>query len=92
MLKNTIFALLSLLAFANSPAILASDNSPAPDLSTESSLVIPPVLAESPIPEEQAVQVHSKTQRPVNDNHKDYRYCLGLGSNAEIAACAYKNR
>jgi hypothetical protein len=31
-------------------------------------------------------------QQHARDTQKDYRYCLDLKSDAEIAACAYKNR
>jgi membrane-bound lytic murein transglycosylase B len=40
---------------------------------------------------QQTVAPTSNT-RPINDNHVDYRYCLDLKTNREIAECRYKKK
>ena len=84
MLKNIIFTLVTLLSLACSPVVFAEDNS--------SAAATPPVKTESPTPPEHPDKEHMRTQQPIQDNHVDYRYCLELKSNKEIAECAYKNR
>lgn len=83
MLKNIIFALASLVLLAISPAILAAEQAPEAAVKAE---VLPQVV---PLEREAAKQATKET-RPVNDNHVDYRYCLDLKTNQEIAACRYK--
>lgn len=61
---------------------------------------ITPVEAETPMHAvtDEAVPVRVDmpseitSQRPREDNHKDYRYCLERATNAEISECVYKNR
>ena len=90
MLKNIIFVLLSLFALAISPAVLAVD-----DPATEAVLAEPVAAtiepAAPPAPAPKARQEVSNT-RPVNDNHTDFRYCLELKTNIEIAQCRYKKK
>ncbi len=46
------------------------------------------------IPSDTAQQAitQSTNSRPINDNHVDYRYCLDLKTNREIAECRYKKK
>jgi len=82
MLKNIIFALLSLVALATSPVLLAAEQT-----STDA-VPVQPLPASPPVTE--AVTQAEKKTPPVNDNHVDYRYCLELKTDREISECRYK--
>jgi hypothetical protein len=84
MLKNIIFALLTLAALATSHTILAAD----PQVGeTPPAQMLPPAA-----PDTEAAGQAANSTRPVNDNHVDYRYCLELKNDREIAECRYKKK
>jgi len=83
MLKNIIFTLFSLLALATSPATLAEDQVPA----AAETAPAPSMPAE---PVQEAIKQTTISTRPSNENHNDFRYCLELKSDREIAECRYK--
>jgi len=73
----------TLVALATSPVILAeeqmpvaAETAPAPDMPAE--------------PAQEAVTQTTISTRPSNENHNDFRYCLELKSDREIAECRYK--
>lgn len=41
---------------------------------------------------QEAPRQTSINTRPVDDSHTDYRYCLELKTNIEIAQCRYKKK
>jgi hypothetical protein len=51
-----------------------------------------PVQTEQPVLEKETVHQPSSSSSSIRDAHFDYRYCLELKSNKEIAECAYKSR
>lgn len=83
MLKNILFSILIPVALATSPALLAAD---------QTGVETKPVQAIAPtaLPVTEVVPQAEKTTPPVNDNHVDYRYCLELKTDREIAECRYK--
>ena len=83
MLKNIFLALLALIALGTSHTILAVDQPPGETL---------PAQTVPANPDKEAVKQPATNTRPANDTHVDYRYCLELKTNREIAECAYKNR
>jgi hypothetical protein len=71
------------------PAPLAEAKLPTTS-ATES---MPPASADTqaaPAADTQAATQPSRNTRPIHDNHTDYRYCLKLKTNREIAECRYK--
>lgn len=82
MLKSIIFTLLALVAFASSSALLAAEQ-PA-----DEAVTVQPLPATPPVTE--AAKRAENNNQPVNDNHIDYRYCLDLKTDREIAECRYK--
>ena len=84
MLKNIIFALLSLAALGTSPGLMAADTPP------DQGEVAPVQPLPASPPDKQAAMPVVNKPLPVNDNHVDYRYCLELKTDREIAACRYK--
>ena len=82
MLKNIIFALLTLVALAASPVIQAADEPPVEPVAAETVPADPP--------RKEPVKQTTTNTRPVNDNHTDYRYCLEFKNDRDIAECRYK--
>jgi hypothetical protein len=84
MLKNIIFALLTLAALGTSHTILAAD----PEIRDTLPAQTPPPAP----PDNEAARQAANSTRPVNDHHVDYRYCLELKNDREIAECRYKKK
>jgi hypothetical protein len=89
MLRIIFFALLSLGALLAAPTISAAEQAPVDAVPAEA--VPAPAMPASP-PEKTAAPQPASNTRPVNDNHVDYRYCLELKTNREIAECRYKKK
>jgi len=80
MLKNIAFILFSLLTLGTSPSALAAELAPVEMLPVQTISTTPPIK-------------HSTTSsRPINAYHVDFRYCLELKTNQEIAQCRYKKK
>jgi hypothetical protein len=82
MLKNIIFALLTLVGLATSHVIQAADEPPVEAVAAETVQAVPP--------EKEPVKQTTTNSRPINDNHVDYRYCLEFKNDRDIAECRYK--
>lgn len=82
MLKNTVFILSSFLALGTSPSALAAELAPVEMAPVQAMPTNPP--------DQEAVKQPATSTRPTNDNHIDFRYCLELKNNLEIAQCRYK--
>jgi hypothetical protein len=94
MLKNIFFALLSLGALLAAQATSATEPAPVEGVPAEmvpAEAVPAPATPATP-PEKTTAPLPSSNTRPVNDNHVDYRYCLELKTNREIAECRYKKK
>lgn len=95
MLKNIFFILLSLTMVTISTLAPAADD-PSPQEAIPAETVPVAVLPADPEPASPpasvAVNQSSVNTRPLNDNHTDYRYCLELKTNIEIAQCRYKKK
>lgn len=83
MLKNVIFTALSLTAIVASHTIQASDQAPAEPATAQT---IPAN------PDNEAAKQPAPTPQPNNDKLFDYRYCLELKTDREIAECRYKKK
>ena len=97
MLKNIIFTLLSLLALGLSASTQAAEVTPAEGKAMSAPIQANPVaempsMTGTPAPSKPAAKKTMRKKMHTRDNQTDYRYCLDLKSDAEIAACAYKNR
>ena len=88
MSKKLVFSWLPLAVFLSLSAVQAAEQTAEPV--TAQTL---PADPDASISQEKAAlpQPASNTQ-PVNDNHVDYRYCLELKTNQEIAECRYKKK
>ena len=82
MFKNIIFASLTLVALASSQVTQAVDEAPVEAVAAETVPADPPVR--------ETIKLTTTNTRPVNDNHVDYRYCLELKNDRDIAECRYK--
>lgn len=69
------------LAEAKLPTTSATESMPPASADTQAA----PAAADT-----QAATQTSRSTRPIHDNHTDYRYCLKLKTNREIAECRYK--
>ena len=91
--NNISLTLMCIFALLVSSAASAEGNVPADEgtePSTAEQLLPAQVLTTTPLE-----QIGSKPEpalKPNNDSLVDYRHCLDLTTNAEIAACVYKNR
>jgi hypothetical protein len=87
MLKNFILASLYLVALGV-PHLSHAEEAPVEAVPVQA-------LPEETMPAKTATasakQPANSTQ-PLHDNHTDYRYCLELKTNPEIAACRYKKK
>lgn len=85
MLSKINFSLLFLLALGMQTGALAAN-----ETATDKQHL--PVQTEQPVLQKDRVPQPSGSSNAVRDTHIDYRYCLELKSNKEIAECAYKSR
>lgn len=94
MIKYIIFSLLSLAVFITLPTARAADQQSA-EFTPAQTMPANPEEVASPV---EAPASSMETQRPAanlrpnNDNLVDYRYCLELKTNQEIAECRYKKK
>jgi hypothetical protein len=93
-LRIIIIATLTLIAPITSSLTLAAEPAPVEAVPAEvvpAEAVPAPAMPATP-PEKTTAPLPSSNTRPVNDNHVDYRYCLELKTNREIAECRYKKK
>jgi hypothetical protein len=85
MIKNIIFALLSVVALGTSHPSMATG--PESDVAAVPAETTPDT---APPAEDNTQPAHNT--RPINDNHVDYRYCLELKTDREIIECRYRKK
>jgi uncharacterized protein YcfL len=98
MLKKTFLAALSLFALSATPSAWADEPVAAQPESAE--LVAAPMAPAEAVAAPAATTASGTASKPaattqnkqLNDNHVDYRYCLELKTNREIAECRYKKK
>lgn len=89
MSKKIIFFLLPLAVFLSLSAAQGAEQPAAEPVPAQT---LPANSDASISPEREALQQPASDIRPNNDNLVDYRYCLELKTNQEIAECRYKKK
>ncbi len=84
MLKNSVFILFSFLALGTSPSSLAAELAPVEMAPVQAMPNYPP--------DKETIKQSPADARPINAYHVDFRYCLELKTNQEIAQCRYKKK
>ncbi len=84
MLKNTAFILFLLFALGTSASALAAELAPVE--------VVPVQTMPASLSNKEVTKHSTTSSRPINDNHVDFRHCLELTTNQEIAQCRYKKK
>ncbi len=93
MSKKIIFSLLPLAIFLTLSAAHAAEQPADPSAADPVTAQTLPVDPDASIsPQREAMQQPASDIRPNNDNLVDYRYCLELKTNQEIAECRYKKK
>ncbi len=100
MLKNIILVLLALFlldtAYVSVAAddmaakMVAAETMPAETMSAESMPAEMPAQDAEMGTATKVIKQPSINMQPLNDSHVDYRYCLELKTDREIAECRYK--